>query len=74
MDSYLELPVDVVIINCLYPLKYLRYLGYVILELEGRSKDIHGNEIDYKKDFYERGSYLYLLDTGKMPQGEFNRA
>lgn len=36
VDFYIDVPTTVALSLCLYPVKYLRYLGYCILGVDGR--------------------------------------
>lgn len=55
---YLEIPIEVIQSNCLYPIKYLRYLAWSILHLEGTIFHA-GACLQDDSEVVDRGKYLF---------------
>ncbi|KAF8495603.1 hypothetical protein BU17DRAFT_78499 [Hysterangium stoloniferum] len=61
---YLEIPLDTIKSLCLKPLKYLHYLGWSILGVEGTlALESGGDEIGTDGDLDNGGIYYYITDT-----------
>jgi len=58
---YLEIPILIVISLCLNPRKYLRYLGWCVLGIEGTLVDVAGNGITLDDELLDRGTYRYIV-------------
>ncbi|TFK53190.1 hypothetical protein OE88DRAFT_1807068 [Heliocybe sulcata] len=58
---WLYIPIDIVTRLCFRPIKYLKYLGWVILDLEGV---IHsgGQLVDDDAELVPSGSYVYVVE------------
>ena len=61
---YLEIPTDIVITFCLYPLKYLRYIGWAVLGTMGELLGGNGNIVDLDDELVDQGVYQYKIPTG----------
>ena len=62
---YLEIPTDIVIALCLYPLKYLRYIGWAVLGTMGELlRGGNGNSVDLDDELVDQGVYQYKIPTG----------
>ena len=62
---YLQIPVDTIRSLCLKPLKYLLFLGWCILGVEGTlALENNGNAILTDGDLDERGIYYYVMNAG----------
>ncbi|KIJ57383.1 hypothetical protein M422DRAFT_773957, partial [Sphaerobolus stellatus SS14] len=61
-DFYLEIPIWVVTQHCLKPFKYLRYIGWAILGVEGIIKDGNLDEVSVDDGAFTPGkTYFYVL-------------
>jgi hypothetical protein len=58
---YLEIPVAVIGTVCLQPCKYLRYLGWCVLGVEGWLQDEQGHTVDPNGNLVNQGIYHYRL-------------
>ncbi|KAJ6482903.1 hypothetical protein C8R47DRAFT_1133084 [Mycena vitilis] len=59
----LEIPVDDALLLCLFPVKYLRYLGYCILGVDGHiALAFDGDEIGEEDDL-SAGVYYFVRDS-----------
>ena len=58
---YLEIPIAIVSTLCLSPRKYLRYLGWCVLGVDGVLKDEQGNEIALNGELLDQGVYHYIV-------------
>ena len=58
---YLEIPVNIISNLCLKPLKYLRYLGWCVLGVEGTLEDAHQDQVDLEGDIVDQHVYKYKL-------------
>ncbi|TFK53010.1 hypothetical protein OE88DRAFT_1724742 [Heliocybe sulcata] len=58
---YLYIPIDIITRLCLRPIKYLKYLGWAILDLEGV---IHsgGEVVEDDAQLIPGGSYVYVVE------------
>ena len=62
---YLQVPLNIIHSLCLKPRKYLRYLGWCILGVEGVLALRHGGSgIDTTGDLENQGIYYYVVDAG----------
>ena len=62
---YLEIPLDVIDSLCLHPRKYLIFLGWCILGVEGVLALKHGgNGISTDGNLDNQGIYYYVADVG----------
>ena len=62
---YLQIPVDTIRSLCLKPLKYLLFLGWCILGVEGTlALERNGDAIATDDDLDERGTYYYVMAVG----------
>ena len=67
---YLDIPSDVIKSLCLKPLKYLLFLGWCILGVEGvLSRDHAGDEISTDEPLHDREIYYY---AGPEDAGTFS--
>ena len=58
---YLQIPLDIINVLCLRPLKYLHFLGWCILGAEGRlALELNGDGIDTDGDPVDREIYYYV--------------
>jgi hypothetical protein len=65
---YLEIPLNIICSLCLKPRKYLVFLGWCILGVEGGLAERHGSEqMELNGALDDRGLYYYVTpeDTGK---------
>ncbi|KZP28689.1 hypothetical protein FIBSPDRAFT_927455 [Athelia psychrophila] len=58
---YLEIPTKIVKTLCLRPLKFLRYLGWCVLGVEGDLVDKQGREIGLNGELLGQGVYHYTV-------------
>ena len=58
---YLEIPIAIVSTVCLSSRKYLRYLGWCVLGVDGVLKDEQGNEIALDGELVDQGVYHYIV-------------
>ena len=58
---YLEIPLRVIRDVCRRPPKYLRYLGWCVLGVEGLVQDERGHQVDPNANLVEKGVYYYRL-------------
>ena len=58
---YLEIPVTVIRTVCLRPCKYLRYLGWCVLGIEGSLQDEQGHQVELSGNLVDQGVYHYRL-------------
>jgi hypothetical protein len=58
---YLQIPIDTINRLCLKPCKYLLFLGWCILGVEG-ALALGDDEIDTDEDLDDRGIYHYIPD------------
>ncbi|TFK53198.1 hypothetical protein OE88DRAFT_1643861 [Heliocybe sulcata] len=58
---WLDIPIDIVTRLCFRPIKYLKYLGWAILDLEGA---IHsgGQPVEDNAQLIPGGSYVYVVE------------
>lgn len=63
---YLEIPLCVIRDVCRHPPKYLRYLGWCILGVEGSLQDGQGHEVNLNHGLVDRGIYHYY----RLPAGQ----
>ena|ERR1700722_19601999 len=62
---YLQIPLKTINSLCLKPHKYLLFLGWCILGVEGKLALAHsGDEIDTDGDLVNRGIYHYVVADG----------
>jgi len=61
-NFYLDVPIHVIEPLCLHPRKYLRYLGWCILGIEGRVM-LGTQDIGDKGELVDQGIYHYVVDT-----------
>jgi hypothetical protein len=62
---YLEIPSDIIGSLCLKPLKYLLFLGWCILSVEGvLALEPNGEEIDTDEDLDKQGMYYFVAAEG----------
>jgi len=65
LSFYLEIPLTVIPSLCLDSVKYLLFLGWCILGVEGiLSLDPDGEKLDPDYDIEDREIYYYVLDEG----------
>ncbi|KZP28686.1 hypothetical protein FIBSPDRAFT_947513 [Athelia psychrophila] len=60
---YLEIPTKIVKTLCLRPLKFLRYLGWCVLGVEGDLVDEGGNKIALDGELLGQGVYHYTVSN-----------
>ncbi|KIJ31519.1 hypothetical protein M422DRAFT_234529 [Sphaerobolus stellatus SS14] len=61
LEFYLEIPIVMITSHCLWPVKYLRYLGWSILGVEGVVRDkATGNEMGPNDTLTDRAVYSYV--------------
>ncbi|KAF8349399.1 hypothetical protein F5887DRAFT_492297 [Amanita rubescens] len=58
---YLEIPLRVITDVCRHPPKYLHYLGWCVLGVEGSLQDAQGRQVDLNGNLVDRGIYYYRL-------------
>jgi hypothetical protein len=58
---YLEIPLRVIKVVCRHPPKYLRYLGWCVLGVEGSLQDGQGRQVNLNRGLVDRGVYRYRL-------------
>lgn len=63
------MPIDIAHAACLYPRKYLRYLGWCVLGLEGVLVDKNGCEVSLESLLLDRGIYRYAVSES-TPDGD----
>ena len=66
---YLEIPLNIISSLCLKPRRYLVFLGWCILGVEGGLAESHdGGRMGVEGDLGDRGVYYYVTDgqTGKL--------
>lgn len=63
---YLEIPIHILITLCISPLKYLRYLGWCVLGVEGTLVDEQGNKAPLSGALTDQGIYQYIV-PGENP-------
>ncbi|KAJ7593546.1 hypothetical protein C8J56DRAFT_1024135 [Mycena floridula] len=56
---YLEIPINIILLLCLFPRKYLRFLGWCILGVVGDLVDEQGEELDLDGNLVDQGVYKY---------------
>ena len=62
---YLQIPVDIIHSLCLKPRKYLLFLGWCILGVEGTlALEHNGDAIATDEDLDEGGTYYYVMAAG----------
>jgi len=62
---YLQIPLEIINSLCLKPRKYLLYLGWCILGVEGKLARTHGGDgIDTDGGLEGRGIYFYIVADG----------
>ena len=61
---HLEIPVDIIRNLCPKPCKYLRYLGWCVLAVEGTLKDAHLVDVNLDDDLVDQAVYHYKLPHG----------
>lgn len=62
---YLDIPISVVSSLCLYPVKYLRFLGYCILGVGGTiAKEFDGEDLS-DEDPLDAGVYYFVREGDK---------
>ncbi|KAF9480791.1 hypothetical protein BDN70DRAFT_584162 [Pholiota conissans] len=61
---FLEIPIAIACANCLYPRKYLQYLGWCVLGAEGTLVDGDGVDIPLKGELADQGIYRYIVPGG----------
>lgn len=66
-DFYLNVPLDIILTLCLHPRKYLRYLGWCVLGVEGNLGDERGVEVALHGQLTDQGVYVYLIPSDKNP-------
>lgn len=57
---YLKIPISIVTTLCLKPLKYLRYIGWCVLGVDGAIVDKHGNR-NQLGGLIDQGVYKYVV-------------
>ncbi len=63
---YLEIPLRVITDVCRHPPKYLRYLGWCVLGVEGSLQDGQGHQVDLNDDLVDGGVYYYRLPAAQQ--------
>jgi hypothetical protein len=63
---YLEIPLNVITNVCLHPPKYLRYLGWCILGVEGSLQDGRGHQVNPNDKLVDKGVYHYRLPAAQQ--------
>lgn len=58
---YLEIPVAIIQTVCLRPCKYLRYLGWCVLGVEGSLQDEQRHQVELNGNLVDQGTYHYRL-------------
>ena len=67
-DVYLEIPIETIKSLCFYPLKYLQYLGWCILGVDGRvSATTKGAHLRTQDALDNRKTYYYVANS----EGQF---
>lgn len=62
---YLEIPLDIICSLCLKPRKYLVFLGWCILGVEGSLVEGHDSEqMELEGDLDDKGLYHYVKHDG----------
>lgn len=61
---YLEIPTQVVKTVCLYPLKYLRFLGWCVLGVVGDLVNESGDTLQLDGQLIDQGAYQYNIPGG----------
>jgi hypothetical protein len=61
---YLEIPLSVIRDVCRHPPKYLRYLGWCVLGVEGSLQDGRGHQVNLNRGLVDKGVYYYRLPAG----------
>ncbi|KAK0469104.1 uncharacterized protein EV420DRAFT_8520 [Desarmillaria tabescens] len=61
---YLEIPRQIATTVCLYPLKYLRYIGWCVLGVVGNLVDENGNAVKLNGELVDRAVYQYNIPGG----------
>jgi hypothetical protein len=61
-NFYLDIPMYVIEPLCLHPRKYLRYLGWCVLGIEGRVR-LGTEDIGDEGDLVNQGVYRYVVDA-----------
>ncbi|KAG7442237.1 uncharacterized protein BT62DRAFT_955169 [Guyanagaster necrorhizus] len=63
---YLEVPMQIATTVCLYPLKYLRYIGWCVLGVIGTLVDETGDAVELDGELVDRGVYRYDVPGGNI--------
>ena len=58
---HFEIPLHVITDVCCHPPKYLRYLGWCVLGVEGSLQDGQGHQVDLNGNLVDGGVYYYRL-------------
>jgi len=58
---YLEIPLRIIRSLCRHPPKYLCYLGWCVLGVEGSLRDQRGDQVNLNGHLVDRGVYYYRL-------------
>jgi hypothetical protein len=66
---YLEIPLRIIRDVCRHPPKYLRYLGWCVLGVEGSLQDGRGHQVNLDRELVDKGVYHYRLPAAQ--QGSF---
>ncbi|KAG7439223.1 uncharacterized protein BT62DRAFT_976986 [Guyanagaster necrorhizus] len=63
---YLEVPMQIATTVCLYPLKYLRYVGWCVLGVSGTLVDETGDAVELDGELVDREVYRYDVPGGNI--------
>ncbi|KAI9572192.1 hypothetical protein HD554DRAFT_2311642 [Boletus coccyginus] len=63
---YLEIPLSVITDVCCHPPKYLCYLGWCVLGVEGSLQDEAGNHVNLNGDLVDQSIYYYRLPVAEQ--------
>ena len=62
---YLEIPLNVIRDICRHPAKFLCYLGWCVLGVEGSLRDVPGDQVDLNGDLVDQSIYYYRLPVAQ---------